>query len=89
MSARTKRRQATRGRSSSIRKRLIWVGVLGLVLVIVVSGLFAATSRLASPEGGSVSAEPAADITLAAEAGDFQLSDLRGQVVLLYFSFTG
>ncbi len=89
MSARAKRRQATRGRSSSIKTRLIWVGVLGLVLVMVVSGLFAATSRLGSPEGGSVSAELAADITLATEAGDFQLSDLRGQVVLLYFSFPG
>ncbi len=89
MSARAKRRQATRERSSSIRKRLIWVGVLGLVLVMVVSGLFAATSRLGSPEGESVSAEPAANIILANEAGDFQLSDLRGQVVLLYFSFPG
>ncbi len=89
MSARAKRQQPTRRRSSSIRKRLTWVGVLGLVLVIVVSGLFAATSRLGIPEGGSVSAEPAADITLATEAGDFQLSDLRGQVVLLYFSFPG
>lgn len=89
MSARAKRQQATRGRASSIRKRLIWVGVLGLVLVIVVSGLFATTSRLGSPEGESGSAEPAADITLGTEAGDFQLSDLRGQVVLLYFSFPG
>ncbi len=88
MSARAKRPQATRGRSSSIRKRLIWGGVLGLILVIVVSGLFAA-SRLGSPEERSVSAEPAADITLATEAGEFQLSDLRGQVVLLYFSFPG
>ena len=89
MSARATRRKATRGRSSSIRKRLIWVGVLGLVLVVVVSGLLAATSRLGSPEGRSLSAEPAANITLATEAGDFQLSDLRGQVVLLYFSFPG
>ncbi len=89
MSARAKRQQATRRRSSSIRKRLIWVGVLGLVLVIVVSGLFAATSRLGTSEGESLAAEPAADITLASEAGDFQLSDLRGQVVLLYFSFPG
>ena len=89
MSARAKRRQPTRERSSSIRKRLTWVGVLGLVLVIAISGLFAATIWLGSPEGGSVSAEPAADITLATEAGDFQLSDLRGQVVLLYFSFPG
>ncbi len=89
MSAKAKRQQAPKGRSSSIRKRLIWMGALGLVLVIVVSGLFAATSWLGSPEGGSVSAEPAADITLATEAGDFQLSDLRGQVVLLYFSFPG
>ncbi len=89
MSARAKRRQPTRGRSSSIRKRLTWVGVLGLVLVIAISGLFAATIWLGSPEGESVSAEPAVDITLATEAGDFQLSDLRGQVVLLYFSFPG
>ncbi len=89
MSARAKRRQATRGRSSSIRKRLTWVGVLGLVLVIAISGLFAVASRLASPAGESVSAEPAADIILATEVGDFQLSDLRGQVVLLYFSFPG
>jgi len=89
MSARAKRRQATRGRSSSIRKSFIWVGVLGLVLVIVVSGLFAASIWLGSLEGGPVSTEPAADITLATEAGDFQLSDLRGQVVLLYFSFPG
>ncbi len=89
MSARAKRQQATRGRSASVRKRLIWIGVLGLVLVMVVSGLFAATSRLGSPEGGSVSAEPAADLTLATEAGEFQLSDLRGQVVLPYFSFPG
>ncbi len=89
MSARAKRRQPTRERSSSIRKRLTWVGVLGLVLVIAISGLFAATIWLGSPEGGSLSAEPAADITLATEAGDFQLSDLRGQVVLLYFSFPG
>ncbi len=89
MSARGKRRQPTRERSSSIRKRLTWVGVLGLVLVIAISGLFAATIWLGSREGGSVSAEPAADITLATEAGNFQLSDLRGQVVLLYFSFPG
>jgi len=89
MAARAKRRQPTRERSSSIRKRLTWVGVLGLVLVIAVSGLFAATSRLGSPEGEAVSVELAADITLGTEAGDFQLSDLRGQAVLLYFSFPG
>ncbi len=89
MSAGAKRRQPTRERSSSIRKLLTWVGVLGLVLVIAISGLFAAAIWLGSPEGGSLSAEPAADITLATEAGDFQLSDLRGQVVLLYFSFPG
>ncbi|MFQ5860301.1 MAG: hypothetical protein ACE5IG_01965 [Dehalococcoidia bacterium] len=39
--------------------------------------------------GSTASGEPAPDVTLATADGPFQLSEQRGDVVVLYFSFPG
>jgi len=58
-------------------------GVAGAIALLVV--LFSAWSSPELPVGG----EPAPDIALATADGAFQLSDHRGEVSLLYFSFPG
>ena len=85
---RAKRRQAARRRSWWSNRRLIRAGALGLVLAAVGYSVFA-TSLLDGSGQGSATAELAPDITLATPAGHFQLSDHRGEVFLLYFSFPG
>ncbi len=88
-----KRTQTASGRSWSSNKRLIWAGVLGLVLVIAVSGIFVSGllggSRKGDVTAGSPTAALAPDIALTTVDGDFLLSEQRGRVTLLYFSFPG
>lgn len=54
-----------------------------------IAGAIALLFVLSSSLSGPISGEMAPDITLATAAGEFQLSDRRGEVSLLYFSFPG
>ncbi len=58
-------------------------GVAGAVALLVVL-----TSALSGPEPAT-GRELAPDMVLATANGEFQLSDQRGKVSLLYFSFPG
>ena len=90
MKARQKQQSPQRGRGAPARgpwqRRKGWFiggGVAGAVALLV-----ALTSILSGPEittGG----EPAPDMVLATADGAFRLSDRRGEVSLLYFSFPG
>jgi hypothetical protein len=57
-----------------------------LFVVFVVGMSLFSTGLLDSQEAA---AEPAPDITLATLQGDFRLSQKRGSVAVLYFSFVG
>ena len=87
MAYRTKR-QTAKGQSGSSSRRLIWAVGVALVLAIGVSSLFA-TGFLTGSGKKITSSELAPDITLATLGGNFQLSEHRGEVMLLYFSFPG
>ncbi len=68
-------------------------GVAGLIallaaLTFALSGP-EATERMADAGAARVSAETAPDVTLATLDGEFRLSENRGEVLLLYFSFPG
>ena len=90
LNARQKRPSLQRGRQAPARgpwqRGKLWFiggGVAGVVAL-----LWVLTSALSGPEittGG----EPAPDMVLATENGAFRLSDQRGEVSLLYFSFPG
>ena len=74
-----------RAKSSGWRRRFFLAGSLLFIGGIVAYGLFA-TDLL----GGSRAAgEPAPDVTLNTADGEFRLSQQRGKVLLLYFSFPG
>jgi len=59
--------------------------VLAFIAGVVVYSLFA-TGLMG---GQTANAELAPDVTLTTAEGQVRLSDLRGQPVLLYFSFPG
>ena len=80
-------RQAERKKQASRRRRVLWavVGALGIFVAwLVISNPLPSTS-----DSVQVSAEPAPDITLMTKQGDYRLSDQKGEVVALYFSFVG
>ncbi len=77
-----------KARSGFIRRRLFWSVVASLALVTAAFSLFA-SGLLTGPGTETTVKEPAPDIALATAAGNFQLSDQRGKVVVLYFSFPG
>ncbi len=81
-----KARGSTPARSSSRRRSLgyRWVGggvVAAIALVAILSSIFS--------ESDTASGEIAPDITWATATGEFQLSERRGEALLLYFSFPG
>ncbi len=81
-------KRLAKAKSGFIRRRLMWAVVAALVLVTGAFSLF--LSGLLTGSGTeSATKEPAPDIVLATAAGNFQLSDQRGKVVVLYFSFPG
>ncbi len=75
-----------RAKSSRAKRRhFLWAGSLVFIAAIVAYGLFA-TDLL----GGSRAAgEPPPEVTLNTVDGEFRLSQERGKVLLLYFSFPG
>ena len=80
-------RLAERKKQTSRRRRVLWavVGVLGvLVAWLVISNPLPSTSGSVQ-----VAAQPAPDITLVTNQGDYRLSEQKGEVVALYFSFVG
>lgn len=71
--------------SGARKKRFSWAGGLLFIVGLVAYGLFV-TDLL----GGSRAAgEPAPDVTLNTANGEFRLSQQKGKVLLLYFSFPG
>ena len=84
--------KSPRKRGKQVQARGLWQrgkwwftggGVAGAIALLLV--LSSALSSPQLPVGG----ELAPDITLATANGAFQLSDHRGEVSLLYFSFPG
>ena len=67
---------------------IIWTGFLAFVLVVVAFSLLGTGLFGGSGTGTSI-AEAAPDITLVTVGGEYQLSDQRGKVVVLYFSLPG
>jgi hypothetical protein len=61
------------------------VFILGMILV----GLFASNSLTKKPTEVSYTAQAAPDIVLATADGEFRLSQQKGKVLVLYFSFPG
>ena len=90
LNARQKRPSRQRGRRTPAQgpwqRWKLWFiggGVAGAVALLVVL-----TSVLSGPEI-TTRGEPAPDMVLATANGEFRLSDQRGEVSLLYFSFPG
>ncbi|MFQ5812190.1 MAG: hypothetical protein ACE5I2_03215 [Anaerolineae bacterium] len=79
---------AKRVRRERGRKRRGWLVTLaGALFILVVIGVsLFSTGLLGSQEA---SAELAPDLTLATLEGNFRLSQERGNVAVLYFSFVG
>lgn len=78
------RRPTRRGRDAG-RGKPWWLVAAGVLAVVI--GVFGfSSSRLGSQEAA---AELAPDITLTTLQGDYRLSEQRGEVVVLYFSFVG
>ncbi len=84
----SKRRRGTappRG-GAVLRRGKWWFAGGGTTVAIAL--LFVLSTALSGPE----TSEPglaAPDVTLATLSGELQVSDLEGEVVLLYFSFPG
>lgn len=72
-------------RRAARRTRVWWAVAGGLVLFV---GWLVYSNPL--PVGQQqTSAEPAPDVTLTTAMGDYRLSDQKGDLVVLYFSFVG
>ncbi len=80
-------RKRERRRQVARRRRVLWAVVGGL-------GLFVAWLVISNPlptanNGQFFVAEAAPDITLTTQYGEYRLSEQKGEVVALYFSFVG
>ena len=56
---------------------------------IIIYSFFAAGLLGSASEPNNVTAEAAPDVILATADGEFRLSEQRGKVLVLYFSFPG
>lgn len=66
-------------------RRLVWAGGLAFIVGLLAYGLFATGAGGAAQASG----EPAPDVSLGTANGEFRLSQNRGKVLVLYFSFPG
>jgi len=66
-------------------RRLFWAGSVALLLGLVAYGLVAT----GLPGGSKAAGGLAPDVRLNTADGEFRLSQQRGKVVVLYFSFPG
>ena len=89
MNRHTNPKQLANGGSGFTRRRLMWAVVASLVVAIATVSLIASSLLTNSGTESTASYELAPDIAVATAAGNFQLSDHRGKVVVLYFSFPG
>ncbi len=89
MNQRSNPKRLAKARSGFIRRRLFWSVAASLALVTAAFSLFASGLLTSSGTEPTASYELAPDIVVATAAGSFQLSDQRGKVVVLYFSFPG
>lgn len=74
------------GRSRGKRRRLLWVASMAFIVGLGAYAFFATTDFL---PGAKAAGEAAPDITLGTEKGGFRLSEQKGKVLVLYFSFPG
>lgn len=66
------------------------LGAVGVIFTLAITyGLLAAGPRNSGPQPPEAQADEAPDIVLATVDGEFHLSEHRGHVVVLYFSFPG
>ncbi len=83
----SKRNLRTQRRRPAARRRgVIWavVGGLGLLVAWLVI-----SNPLPTPEAAQSLAEPAPDITLTTQQGEYRLSEQKGETVALFFAFVG
>jgi hypothetical protein len=66
--------------------RYLWIGGVIVILAFVVSVVLAGGLLKGS---GKAKGDIAPDITLATTEGDYRISEQRGSVVVLYYSFPG
>lgn len=64
---------------------LVWAGSLALIVGLLAYGLFAIGVGGAAQAAG----QPAPDVSVSTANGEFRLSQQRGKVLVLYFSFPG
>ncbi len=81
-------RQRERRRQVARRRQVRWAVLAGAL------GLFVAWLVISNPlptanNGQFFVAEAAPDITLTTQQGEYRLSEQKGEVVALYFSFVG
>jgi len=85
-SNKSKRRVRTQRRRQAARRRgLLWAVAGGL-------GLFVAWQVISNPLPSTKPqslAEPAPDITLNTQQGEYRLSEQKGETVALFFAFVG
>ena len=96
MASRTKRRAAARRSDQHTRLPGVWRrgkwwfiggGIAGAIALLVALTFAFSGPEITGQEFGLGEAAP--DITLTTLNGDFRLSENRGEVLLLYFSFPG
>ncbi len=86
-SNKSKRRARTKRKIQASRRRrvLLWAAVGGL-------GVFVAWAVISNPLPTTKAqslAEPAPDITLTTQEGEYRLSEQKGETVALFFAFVG
>ena len=74
--------------NSGRRYAAIASAIIGVLLSIGI-GAGCGNNGASSGTGGSAALSQAPDVTLASLDGEFQLTQQRGNVLLLYFSFPG
>ncbi|GMR09890.1 MAG: hypothetical protein BMS9Abin28_0710 [Anaerolineae bacterium] len=78
-------RQAERNRRALRRRRVLWAVAGGLGVFVA----WAVISNQLPTTKVQPAAEPAPDITLTTQQGEYRLSEQKGETVALFFAFVG